>query len=227
MSGSSSASGSRPGVGGSSSASGSRLTVLRRGPTAIALIAMWIALWGRLSIANVLSGTVVALAVLAVSRGIKPRPVQHFRIVPALRYLVTFLQQLAVANYDVARAVLQPARISPGIIAVPLRHTSDAVVTLVANSITLTPGTLTLEIERRGDTAVLYVHTLDLRDVDAVRDDIRLLERLAIDAFGDCRVQAEEPRRVDGTGGTDERGIKAVEGTANGHDSDNDRKEPP
>jgi multisubunit Na+/H+ antiporter MnhE subunit len=62
---------------GSSGASG----VLRRWPTAAALVAMWIALWGRLSVANALSGTVVALVVLLMARGIQPRPFQHFRVV--------------------------------------------------------------------------------------------------------------------------------------------------
>jgi multicomponent Na+:H+ antiporter subunit E len=180
-----------------------------------------------LSVANALSGTVVALVVLLMARGIQPRPFQHFRVVAALRYLITFLKQLAVANYQVARAELQPAHIAPGIIAVPLRYASDAVVTLVANSITLTPGTLTLEIERRGDTAILYVHALDLSDVDSVRHDIRVIERLAIDAFGDRRARAElaDPR-LEEASRTDVGGADAVDRQANGHDRDNDGKEP-
>jgi multicomponent Na+:H+ antiporter subunit E len=172
----------------SSSASGRHPDVrgglLQSWPTAAALVAMWIALWGRLSFANVASGALVACAVLLLARGVRPRPVRHFRVVPALRYLVTFLKQLAIANYQVALAVIRPERIAPGIVAIPMRYASDAVVTLVANSITLTPGTLTLETERRGDTAILYVHALDVSDVEAVRDDIRQLEQLALDAFG-------------------------------------------
>jgi multicomponent Na+:H+ antiporter subunit E len=210
-------------VGGSSGAGG----ILRRWPTAAALIAMWIALWGRLSIANALSGTVAALVVLLMARAVQPRPFQHFRVVAAVRYLITFLRLLVVANYQVARAVLQPARIRPGIIAVPLPHASDAVVTLVANSITLTPGTLTLETERSGDSAVLYVHTLDLRNIDSVRDDIHLLERLAIDAFADRRVRAEPAdRRLDETSRTEVDGAEAVDRQADGHDRDEDGKEP-
>lgn len=161
-----------------------RAGMLRRWPVVLALVVMWIDLWGGLSIANVIAGTIVGLAVLAVARQYKPRPVQHFDIVSALRYLVTFARQLAVASYQVAVAVVRPDRVRPGILAMQLRHVSDAVVTLVANSISLTPGTLTLEIERRGDVAVLYVHALDLSDPDAVRADIVALERLAIAAFG-------------------------------------------
>jgi multicomponent Na+:H+ antiporter subunit E len=157
---------------------------LRRWPTAVVVIAMWIALWGQLSLANLLAGALVAWVVLLVAREVAPRPVRHFRAVPALRYLLTFVQQLVVASWQVALAVVRPETITPGIIAMPLRYASDAVVTLVANSITLTPGTLTLDTERDGDTVILYVHAIDLSDVDGVRNDIRTLERLAVDAFG-------------------------------------------
>jgi multicomponent Na+:H+ antiporter subunit E len=178
-----------------SASSGNRLDragLLRRWPTIVALVAMWMALWEGLSWANLISGTLVACAVVLVARQVSPRPVQNFRTGPALRYLATFAKLLAVANYQVVLAVLSPRKIKPGIIAMPLRHVSDAVVTLVANSITLTPGTMTLETERDGDTAILYVHAIDLSDVEAVRNDVRLLEKQAIAAFGGRDAQLDQ-----------------------------------
>ena len=68
--------------------------------------------------------------------------------------------------------------------AVPLRGCSDAVVTLIADAITLTPGTLTLEVRR--DPLTLYVHALDVRDVTVLQQDVRTLEVLAVKAFGDA-----------------------------------------
>lgn len=168
----------------------------RRWPTIVALVAMWTALWERLSWANLISGTLVACAVVLVARKASPRPVQNVRIGPALRYLATFAKLLVVANYQVVVAVLRPGTIKPGIVAMPLRHVSDAVVTLVANSITLTPGTLTLETERDGDTVILYVHAIDLSDVDAVRRDIQLLRTQAIAAFGGRDAQVEHEAAV-------------------------------
>jgi multicomponent Na+:H+ antiporter subunit E len=169
----------------------------RRWPMLVALIVMWIALWGTLSIANILGGALVALAVLVFAGRVKPRPVHNLHPDAALRYLRTFAMQLVVANWQVIKAVLRPGTIKPGILAMPLHHASDAVVTLVANSITLTPGTLTLETERRDDVAVLYVHALDLTDADGVREDICELEVLAVDAFAGSDAQAVQARTLE------------------------------
>jgi multicomponent Na+:H+ antiporter subunit E len=168
----------------------------RRVPTLVGLVLMWIALWGTVSVANLLGGAVVAVAVMLFAHQIKPRPVRHLDPAAALLYLRTFTKQLVVANWDVIKAVLRPDRIRPGILAMPLHHASDAVVTLVANSITLTPGTLTLEIDRRGDIAILYVHALDLTDADGVREDICELETLAVDAFAGPQAQALQARTL-------------------------------
>ncbi|CAN5921573.1 hypothetical protein BH23ACT10_BH23ACT10_32940 [soil metagenome] len=168
----------------------------RRWPTLVALIVMWIALWGTLSIANIVGGAIIAVLVLAFADQVQPEPVSNFNIVAALRYLRTFAVQLLVANWQVIKAVVRPDQIEPGILAMPLYHASDAVVTLVANSITLTPGTLTLETDRRGDVAILYVHTLDLADADGVREDICELEVLAVDAFAGSDAQAVQARTL-------------------------------
>ena len=168
----------------------------RRVPTLVGLVLMWIALWGELSLANLLAGAAVAVAVMLFAHQIQPRPVHHLDVAAALRYLRTFVKQLVVANWQVIKAVLRPDTIRPGILAMPLHHASDAVVTLVANSITLTPGTLTLETDRRGDIAILYVHALDLTDADGVREDICELEALAVDAFAGPQAQALQARTL-------------------------------
>jgi multicomponent Na+:H+ antiporter subunit E len=62
------------------------------------------------------------------------------------------------------------------------------VVTLIADAITLTPGTLTLEVV--ADPLTLYVHVLDGRDLEAVRREVRRLEVLAVRAFGDAEALA-------------------------------------
>jgi multicomponent Na+:H+ antiporter subunit E len=101
-----------------------------------------------------------------------------------MKFTLYFVYQLAVSTLIVARTILSPrARLRMGIVAVPLQGCSDAVVTLVADAISLTPGTLTLEVGR--DPMILYVHALDVRDISLLQHDVRKLERMAIEAFGD------------------------------------------
>src|SRR5690606_5188926 len=106
------------------------------------------------------------------------------RPIKALKLLGFFVVALVQASVVVARTVIAPrGRIRAGIVAVPLRGCSDAVATLIADAISLTPGTLTLEVRR--DPLTLYVHALDTRDVEQVQRDVRTLEVLAVRAFGD------------------------------------------
>lgn len=95
------------------------------------------------------------------------------RIVRALWFPLWFLGELMLANAVVAWDVVTPRhRMRPGVIRTPVRSRTDFEVTLLANLISLTPGTLTLET---GD-GVLYVHAMFVRSPDNVRRRVRLLE---------------------------------------------------
>ena len=148
------------------------------------LVAIWLALWSDASWANLASGLVVAVVVAAVY-GTWRDGATMLRPVKVLKLVVVFLVKLVEASLVVARTVISPkGRIRSGIVAVPLSACSDAVVTLIADMISLPPGTLTLEVRR--DPLVLYVHALHVQDVEAVRRDIRRIEVLAVEAFGDA-----------------------------------------
>ncbi|MBW3644194.1 MAG: Na+/H+ antiporter subunit E [Actinobacteria bacterium] len=158
-------------------------------PLLVWLVAVWVALWEQVSPANVASGLVVALVVLTLFP-LGPRD-RSARVRPAaaLRFLVYFAWKLVEASAIVAWEVVTPRnRINEGIVAIPIRGVSDVVITVVANAISLTPGTLTLEARR--SPAVLYVHVLHLRDVEEVRRETLHLEALAIRAFGPPEVAA-------------------------------------
>ena len=90
-----------------------------------------------------------------------------------VRYAVIFARALVKANVDVARAVLSPhLRIRPGFLAVPMEAASDFEITFYANSITLTPGTISVHVAR--DHRRIVIHVLDVGDdPDRVRDDVR------------------------------------------------------
>lgn len=146
------------------------------------LVAIWIALWSDLSVANVLSGSLVAGALVGTS-GTGRSGTVAVRPLRVAAFAGFFLYKLGHSSLVVARTVVTPRdRIHTGIVAVPLQDCSDALATLIADAISLTPGTLTLEVRRTPLT--LFVHVLDVRNVEQVQADVRALEVLAVKAFG-------------------------------------------
>jgi len=154
---------------------------------------VWTALWARLSLANIVVGSLVGMLTLFVVPLPKREAVVGVRPLALVRFVAYFLWQLARASAIVAWEVVTPRnRIHEGIVAAPLRTESPGLITLLANVVSLTPGTLTLEV--RQQPAVLYVHILHLRTIDQVREDIRRLEDLALAAFPSAPATTEEPR---------------------------------
>lgn len=146
------------------------------------LVAVWVVLWSDVTVANLLSGVVVALAVTMVTDTTRDGELL-FRPLRAAHFALYFAYKLVEASVIVTLTVIAPAnRTRAGIVAVPLTSCPDALVTLIADTISLTPGTLTLEVRR--DPLVLYVHVLHVHDVEQVRRDVRKLEVLAVRAFG-------------------------------------------
>jgi multicomponent Na+:H+ antiporter subunit E len=80
-------------------------------------------------------------------------------------YMPVFLWECIKANIDVAYRVIHPALpINPGIVKVKTSLKSDTALTFLANSITLTPGTLCVDIDK--DKGVLYIHWIDVKAKD-------------------------------------------------------------
>lgn len=154
------------------------------------LTVLWLVLWRDVSVANVVSGVAIALVVLAL---FPPRQVtgdHAFRPLKLVVFIGYFAWKLVVSNLMVAREIVTPRdHVRSGIVAVPVVACSDLVTTVVANAISLTPGTLTLEVRR--DPPMLFVHVLHLHDLDQVRRDIRTLQRLAVAAIGSAEAVAE------------------------------------
>ena len=91
------------------------------------------------------------------------------RLAFAVIYFFRFMKELAMANYQVAKLVLSPAaKLKPGFVAVPLTASSDFEITSFANSITLTPGTISVFVPE--DRQVIVMHAIDVgEDLDALR----------------------------------------------------------
>ncbi len=94
------------------------------------------------------------------------------KVLQIARFLIFFIKELIVANLRVAWHVITPSSFfKPGIIAVPLEEMSDLEATLLANVLTLTPGSFSVDLST--DRRVLYVHVMDVDDADKVRREIK------------------------------------------------------
>jgi multicomponent Na+:H+ antiporter subunit E len=91
-------------------------------------------------------------------------------------FVLFFAWELVVANVQVAYEVVTPRhRLRPGIVRVPVQSRSSLELTLLSNLISLTPGTLTLEVDRDGES--LFIHGMYVDPVDEFRARVQRLER--------------------------------------------------
>ena len=160
------------------------------------LTVVWVGLWGSATPANVLGGLAVGVALLLLLPLAPVASVAVVRPGALLRFAGYFVVDLVRSSWQVTRLVVRPPRpLRQAVLAVPVRGASDQLLTLLANAISLTPGTLTLQVDRPRST--LYVHVIDVGgDVERVRASILDVERLAILAVGsaECRRALEQGR---------------------------------
>lgn len=104
------------------------------------------------------------------------------RIWNGVRFVVFYLGELALSNLAVAWEVITPAHHQrPGIVRFPTRAETDLEITLLANAISFTPGTLTLEVAE--DRSALFVHVLHSGGPDETRRRLRRLEDRLLAVF--------------------------------------------
>lgn len=138
--------------------------------TASALFCVWLLLTSASNVQDVVAGAVLALLVAALGyKGFTRRGLGIFsprRLMHLLIYLPVFFWEMVVANFDVAYRVIHPRMpIRPGIVAISTDLKTAIGKLFLANSITLTPGTLTLEV--RGQ--YLFIHWINVKDEELER----------------------------------------------------------
>ena len=146
------------------------------------LLAMiWAALWGDFTGINLLVGFVVGYLVLAIALRDMPAFANYVAKVPkVINFFFFFNRELIKSNLKVAYDVLTRTHyMKPGVIAVPLDARLDGEIAIVANLISLTPGTLSLDVA--SDRSVLYIHVMYLTDQAQVVHEIKDLERRVLE----------------------------------------------
>ncbi len=141
----------------------------------VLLALVWLALSGVLTWQNFLLGFVLGYVILWLNQRSQGRRSYVQKTITILRFATFYLWELVLANLRAAVSVLRPLnQLRPAIVGVPLRVRSDAEITLLANLITLTPGTLTLDVS--SDRKMLYIHTVEMDDPESFRQMIWALE---------------------------------------------------
>jgi multicomponent Na+:H+ antiporter subunit E len=150
------------------------------------LVVVWILLWGTWSWANLLSGLAIALVVMLllplppVVGGTRVRPL------PLARFVGHFLVDLVVSGAQVAWRAIGPDGVRQGaIVRVQLRADSDLLLTVVAETISLVPGSLVLDLDR--EQRLISVHLLhadDQADVERQKAGVLATEDRIVRAFG-------------------------------------------
>lgn len=159
---------------------------MRRISSIVALVVLWVLLWGEVNAANVLSGIVVATGVVLVF----PTGDRHRRTIvrplPTLRLVGVVARELLVSNVSLSRDVLsRNPRLSPGLVACPLACAAPWIGGLVANLLALSPGTMPVDVDL--ESYVLHVHVLRSDDPAATQRYVARIEALVVRAFGSTR----------------------------------------
>ena len=155
-------------------------------PLAAWLVLVWILLWGTWSWANLISGVLVAVAVLTllplphVVGGTRVRPV------PLLVFLGHFVFDLFSSGAEVAWQAVRPGGVRrTAIVRVQLRADSDLLLTMIAEATSLVPGSLVLDLDR--EQRLMTLHLLPVRDredVERKKAHVLVVERRLVRAFG-------------------------------------------
>ncbi|RDI96335.1 Na+/H+ antiporter subunit E [Meiothermus sp. QL-1] len=139
----------------------------------VLLSIFWMLVTESFTLTNFLVGFAIGFLILLLARPLFDAPSRrYFALAWKLpRFVLLMLWEILLSSLRVAQAVLSPNMgIKPGIIAYPLTVESDLEITLLANLITLTPGTLSLDVS--DDRKVLYVHGMFVDDPQAVVQSI-------------------------------------------------------
>ena len=141
----------------------------------------WVVLTGNVDGLNILFGLFIGYLVLGVMQRQIPSLRGYTRRLPKIiKFVFFFAKELVVANLTVAFDIVTPVwHMKPGVIAMPLEAKTDMEVTMLANLISLTPGTLSLDVS--DDRRVLFIHAMFLDNEQEVRDSLKNMERRVLE----------------------------------------------
>ena len=148
------------------------------------LTVVWTLLQNEVSAGMVIFGLILGIIIPILTSAWWPDRPSGFRMGKMIIYCLIVIWDIMVANVQVARIVLtRPnSKLRPAWVVVPLELRQPEAITILAGTITLTPGTVSADLSDAGHS--LLVHALDTEDPDAVRDEIKhRYERRLLEIF--------------------------------------------
>ena len=150
-----------------------------------ALAMVWVLLWGRVTIPNIVMGVVVAVAIMVL---LPLPPVQvrgRVHLIPLVRLLGLFAWYLVASSGQLMWLAIRPGPPPlTGVLRVELKLKSDLVLVMASSISTLIPGSMVLEIDQV--RRILYCHVIDVgsaKSVERFYHQTAQVERLLIAAF--------------------------------------------
>jgi multicomponent Na+:H+ antiporter subunit E len=134
----------------------------------------WAAVSNDLTLLTLVEGFTFGFLILWMTRRILGQTKYFKRVYLAVSFLFYFLNELVRSSLRVAHDIVTPEyRMNPGVIAIELEVKTDFEITFLANLISLTPGTLSLDVSQ--DRKILFIHAMYInkRDVDSFKSDIK------------------------------------------------------
>lgn len=153
----------------------------------VSLLLIWLLLQNSIALGQVLIGSILAVAITRIVTRIWPEPIGLRRPGWFLRYLGRLLWDMVIANLEVARLILtRPvATLHPCLIQLPLDVQDEVAIAILAATITLTPGTVAVDIAP--DRRSLLIHGLDVADEAALITTLKSrYEALLEEIFAKC-----------------------------------------
>jgi multicomponent K+:H+ antiporter subunit E len=139
----------------------------------LTLIVVWQMLVNKLTFGNLVLGTILGLIIPIITSPYWPNRPRLSSLPRIIEFVLIVLWDICVANVQVAMIILFKANANtkPAWITIPLELRTPEAITVLAGTITMTPGTVSSDLSADGRS--LLVHCLDAPDPDAVRDDIK------------------------------------------------------
>lgn len=147
----------------------------------LSLMLVWVAVTGDVSLSNLFIGFVLGYLILVFAQTADERFRAYVRRLPKLfKFGLSFLKAMVLSNLRVAYDVVTPTHLMrPAIIRMPLDAETPGEITLLANLISLTPGTLSLDVSAAGDA--LFIHVMYLDDEAETLAELKAFEARLLD----------------------------------------------